>query len=333
VYGAEHPAVDEGMELQVRHLRVICEIAAAGSLNRAASGLGLGQPAISHQLRRIEQLVGGPLFHRDQNGVRPTALGVLVLRRARAIVRTFDELERDFHRQGQHPVGSIRLGWNDSTLAAPLLDGLRGLRPDVPVGTRADASRARLLAQVANRCVDLALVMICGPRGLRLPPGVRSLTLACEPSFVAVAADHPLAAREEIALPDLADEDWIVSSCGDGCRVVFREMCLSHGFDPRITHDADVDTAREQLVAGGYGVGLVQPTRPPRTGLATRPLVGAPMVVRHVLAWREDGPWAGVAMELGALATAAYWRMADENPDYRTWLRRNAPDKVFPARR
>ncbi|WP_433272116.1 LysR family transcriptional regulator [Actinosynnema sp. CS-041913] len=318
------------MELQVRHLRVICEIAAAGSLNRAAGSLGLGQPALSHQLRRIEQLVGGPLFDRDQNGVRPTALGTLVLRRAKAIVSTFDELERDFHRQEEHAADSCRIGWNDSALAAPLLDALRQVRPDVPVCTRADASRTRLLAQVANRCVDLALVMICGPRRLPLPPTVRALKLVCEPSFVAVAEGHPLAGRDEIALADLADENWIVSSCGDGCRVVFREMCLAHGFDPRITHDADVDTARECLVAGGYGVGLVQPTRPARPGLIIRPLVGAPMSVRHVLAWREDGPFADLAAELGALAVNAYRRLAEQSPDYRTWLRHNDTSPARP---
>lgn len=89
-------------------------------------------------------------------------------------------------------------------------------------------------------------------------------------------------------------------------------MCLAHGFDPRITHDADVDTARERLVVGGYGVGLVQPTRPAREGLTIRPLVGTPMSVRHVPAWREDGPCALLVREIGDIAGAAYRRMADK---------------------
>ena len=321
--GRERVAVYEVMEIQVRHLRVICEIAASGSLNRAAAGLGLGQPALSHQLRRIERMVGGPLFHRDQHGVRPTELGALILRRARAIVLTFDELEHDFHRQEPETGESIRIGWNDSAITGSLLGGLRDLRPGEPFRTRADTSRTRLLAQVANRGIDLALIMICGGRGLPVPPEVRTMTLVEEPSFVAIPAEHPLAAEEEIELAELAGEDWIVSSGGDGCRVVFREMCLAHGFDPRITHDADIDTTREDLVSGGYGVGLIQPTRPSADGLAIRPLVGAPMSVRHVLAWREDGRCAPGVPELAASARAGYWRLAGRTAPYRAWLHRH----------
>ncbi|WP_241783507.1 LysR family transcriptional regulator [Amycolatopsis lurida] len=302
---------------------MICEIAASGSLNRAAAGLGLGQPALSHQLRRIERMVGGPLFHRDQHGVRPTELGALILRRARAIVLTFDELEHDFHRQEPETGESIRIGWNDSAITGSLLGGLRDLRPGEPFRTRADTSRTRLLAQVANRGIDLALIMICGGRGLPVPPEVRTMTLVEEPSFVAIPAEHPLAAEEEIELAELAGEDWIVSSGGDGCRVVFREMCLAHGFDPRITHDADIDNTREDLVSGGYGVGLIQPTRPSADGLAIRPLVGAPMSVRHVLAWREDGRCAPGVPELAASARAGYWRLAGRTAPYRAWLHRH----------
>ncbi|ANN14736.1 LysR family transcriptional regulator [Amycolatopsis orientalis] len=311
------------MEIQVRHLRVLCEIASSGSLNRAAAGLGLGQPALSHQLRRIERMVGGALFHRDQHGVRPTELGALILRRARAIVLTFDELDHDFHRQEPAPGEPLRIGWNDSAITGSLLGVLRELRPGEPVRTRADTSRTRLLAQVANRGIDLALIMICGGRGLPVPPEVRTTTLATEPSFVAVPAGHPLAGEEEIELAGLAGEDWIVSSGGDGCRVVFREMCLAHGFDPRITHDVDFDIAREDLVGGGYGVGLVQPTRQAADGLVIRPLAGAPMCVRHVLAWREDGPCAATVQDLATEATAGYWRLAERTAPYRTWLHRH----------
>lgn len=300
---------------------MLCEIDSSGSLNRAAANLGLGQPALSHQLRRIERLVGGVLFHRGQHGVRPTELGVVLLHRARAIVRTFDELEHDFHRQAPEASDSIRVGWNDSVITSSLLGGLRELLPGKPVRTRADASRTRLLAQVANRGIDLALIMICGRRALAVPPEVRTTTLACEPSFVVVPTGHRLADEEEIELAALAGEDWIVSSGGDGCRVVFREMCLAHGFDPRITHDVDVDTVRERLVSGGYGVGLIQPTRPEVDGLEIRPLADSPMCVRHVLAWREDGPCTQGVRELASRATEEYWRMAEGTTPYRTWLR------------
>ncbi|MGM7446191.1 LysR family transcriptional regulator, partial [Streptomyces tunisiensis] len=74
------------MELEVRHLRALCAIADTGSLHRAARQLGVAQPSLSTQLRRIEQELGGALFVRARTGCRPTPLGRLVLSRARPLV-------------------------------------------------------------------------------------------------------------------------------------------------------------------------------------------------------------------------------------------------------
>ncbi|MEV0676131.1 LysR family transcriptional regulator [Actinosynnema sp. NPDC050436] len=304
------------MELQVRHLRVLRAIARAGSLNRAAAELRLAQPALSHQLRRIEQLVGDRLFDRDPKGVRPTRIGELVLARAEAIIPAFDELDRDFRRQPR-TVGDVRVGWNDSALAS---DVFRCVRELVPGGltTRADLSHNRLVAQVANGCVDLALVLICGPRTLTVPGLVRAERVVTEPAFVALPSWHRLAAAAQVDLADLAEEPWIVSSCGDGCRIVFREMCLAHGFVPKIAHD--VDTMRDRLVVGGHGVCLTQPTTPEIPGLAVRPLAGEPMTVQHILLWRTGHPFAERFAEVHAAAVRAYRKLAAEVPGYRRWL-------------
>lgn len=312
------------MELHVRHLRVICSIARAGSLNRAAATLGLAQPALSHQLRRIERLIGGKLFDRDQQGARPTELGMLVLSRARAIVQAFDELERDFRRPTGAtvpvPSQSVRIGWNNSALVPGLLGALQELLSETPIQTRADESRNRLLVQVANRSIDLALVMVCGQRRIPLPPGVRATVLVDEPSFVALPAAHPLAGRDEIDLSELSDAQWIISSCGDGCRVVFREMCQAHGFSPDIAHDVEPGQSWESLVVGGYGVSLVQPTKLETPGLAIRPFVNTPLMVRHLLIWREEGLLKDCADQLSRATAEAYWSMVRTNPLYSKWM-------------
>ncbi|HCU51791.1 MAG TPA: LysR family transcriptional regulator, partial [Micromonosporaceae bacterium] len=74
------------MNLELRHLRVVCAIAETGSVTKAASLLGLAQPALTAQLQRIERTLGGPLFDRDRRGATPTALGELVLARARVVL-------------------------------------------------------------------------------------------------------------------------------------------------------------------------------------------------------------------------------------------------------
>src|SRR3954465_15016978 len=74
------------MNLELRHLKVVCAIAETGSVTKAASQLGLAQPALTAQLQRIERTLGGPLFERDRRGARPTALGELVLARAKVLL-------------------------------------------------------------------------------------------------------------------------------------------------------------------------------------------------------------------------------------------------------
>ncbi len=59
------------MNLELRHLKVVCAIAETGSVTKAASLLGLAQPALTAQLQRIERTLGGPLFERDRRGARP----------------------------------------------------------------------------------------------------------------------------------------------------------------------------------------------------------------------------------------------------------------------
>ncbi|RDI24426.1 DNA-binding transcriptional LysR family regulator [Lentzea flaviverrucosa] len=305
------------MELQVRHLRVLVAIARAGSLNRAAGELRLAQPALSHQLRRIEQLVGERLFDRGPRGVRPTRIGELVLARAAAIIPAFDELDRDFRLQQPSP-GGLRIGWNDSSLVPGLFGCVERLLPGHELTSRADLSHSRLVTQVAGGCVDLAVAMICGPRTLAVPDGVRAERVVVEPSFVALPSRHPLAASPVVELDDLAQEQWIVSSCGDGCRVVFREMCLAHGFTPRIAHD--VDALRHRLVSGEHGVCLVQPTTPEPPGMVIRPLAGDPMKVQHVLLWRADHPLGDRFAAVHLAAVTVYERLVAQNDRYRGWL-------------
>src|SRR5258706_9020114 len=74
------------MDLELRHLRVVCAIADAGSVTKAASALGLAQPALTAQLQRIQRALGGLRFERDRPGARATPLGELVLARARVLL-------------------------------------------------------------------------------------------------------------------------------------------------------------------------------------------------------------------------------------------------------
>ncbi|NED31180.1 LysR family transcriptional regulator, partial [Streptomyces sp. SID8499] len=97
------------MELEVRHLRVLCAIADSGSLHRAARELGMAQPSLSTQLRRIEQMLGGQLFVRARTGCRATPLGHEVLSRARPLVAELAALVTETRAAAARAAGGRRL--------------------------------------------------------------------------------------------------------------------------------------------------------------------------------------------------------------------------------
>ncbi|MEU6383549.1 LysR family transcriptional regulator [Streptomyces bauhiniae] len=315
------------MELEVRHFRVLCAIADAGSLHQAARELGLAQPSLSTQLRRIEKALGGPLFTRGHTGCRVTPLGRLVLSRARPLVGELDALVTEARAAAARASAGPRLRIG-ATASRALPGWLRRLRSRVPAAEpslQMDASANALLRQVADGALELAFVHEVEGSPLRVPPGLRLRVLVeREPQFVSLAADHPAAARSEVRLTELAEDRWMVDSTVDGewdaiCRVL-REA----GIEPDLLH-GDYLTAYS-LAATGEVVTVSQPTAHPRSDLAIRPLHGDPIGVRLLLAARTETDLDRGFEELAD----AYWEVAHQAPAYRDWLERG-PEPGDPA--
>ncbi|MEV7026636.1 LysR family transcriptional regulator, partial [Kitasatospora sp. NPDC093558] len=119
------------MELEFRHLRMIRAIGDAGSVTKAADRLGLAQSALSTQLKRIENALGGRLFERGREGVRPTPLGVLVLERSRVLLPAMRQLQEDAARfaNAARETHGLRVGATHGPLLGALVDRLAAARP------------------------------------------------------------------------------------------------------------------------------------------------------------------------------------------------------------
>lgn len=140
------------MELEVRHLRVVCAIAEAYSLTRAAAALSMTQPGLSTQLRRIESMLGGVLFDRRRAGATPTAFGELVLARAHAVLPGIDALLADTARAARHLASPdrIRVGSVGAPLIGHLVLAIRTLLPRAEVTSRCHYSPVTLLDDLAH---------------------------------------------------------------------------------------------------------------------------------------------------------------------------------------
>ncbi|MFD8518568.1 LysR family transcriptional regulator [Streptomyces capillispiralis] len=311
------------MELEVRHLRALCAIADTGSLHRAARQLGVAQPSLSTQLRRVEEELGGALFVRARTGCRPTPLGRLVLSRARPLVAELRSLvteARDAAAGGRQ----LRIG---STASRALPGWLRRLRRHCQEPTlHMDVSANALLRMVADGQLDVAFVHEVEGFPLRVPEGLRTRVLVeREPQFVSLPADHPAAAHPVVHLSDLAGDRWMIDPAVDGEWDAVRRLLRSSGLNPRVLH-GDYHTAAS-LVAIGEAVTVCQPTSPSRPETAVRRLYGDPLGVRLLLAARTDTELEGVYPDLAE----AYREAARQAPAYREWLESGGPEPPVPA--
>ncbi|MEU0932360.1 MULTISPECIES: LysR family transcriptional regulator [unclassified Embleya] len=279
------------MELEVRHLRALCAIGDTGSLHAAARLLGMTQPSLTAQLRRIENALGAPLFVRDRTGSRPTPLGLTMLHRARPIMAEMSALVIDTQAEAIRTAGPhLRIGGTANRVIADWLRRLRLRLPTTDTYLRVDVSANTLLGMVAAGQLDVAFVHEVEGFPLRVPDGVRGRVLVeREPQFIAMSPDHPAAAETEVKLAELAEDQWMVDPSVDGEWEGLREVLSDAGINPRILH-GDYLTAAS-LVAIGEVVTPCQPTSRPRPDMAVRPLAGDPLTVRLFLAFRtENGP-------------------------------------------
>jgi DNA-binding transcriptional LysR family regulator len=320
------------VELEIRHLRIVCAVAEAGSLTRAAAALRLTQPGLSAQLQRIEAALGARLFTRSATGAVPTPLGEVVLTRARAVLPAMDDLARVTSlaaRTGQ-AVGPVRVGTINSPLIGGVLDAIRRLRPEAEVGSRLQGSPLPLIADLAEGRLEIAVVGDSPGFEITAPAEVLLTPVATEPVFVALPAGHPMAAATVVDLGDVENENWVAPQA-DGDRN--REYCVATlaaaGRTLRTVHEAEGRVVTE-LVRSGHALSLCQPTFPESPGVAVRPIAGNPLWYRHLLAWHAAGPFATdeAAAILLLNAEAAHQAAAERSPAYQRWLAARAAPRV-----
>ncbi|WP_326652507.1 LysR family transcriptional regulator [Streptomyces sp. NBC_01750] len=310
------------MELEVRHLRALCAIADTGSLHKAARQLGMSQPSLTTQLRRIENSLGAELFSRERTGCRPTPLGRAVLSRARPLVAEMAALVVEAKAAAARAGGPrLRIGSTASRALAGWLRRLRERLPGTDLSLHMSVSANVLLRMVAAGQLDVAFVHEVEGCPLLVPDGLAvRVLMEREPQFISMARDHPAAAASVVELADLAGDRWMVDPTVDGEWDGLRRVLGAAGLNPSVLH-GDYLTAAS-LIAVGEAVAPCQPTTGPREDMAIRPLRGDPLGVRLLL-FSRPGACAELYAAVYEELEAAYREAALRVSAYRQWLLRH----------
>jgi DNA-binding transcriptional LysR family regulator len=195
-------------EIELRHLRYFLAVAGTLHFSKAAERLGIAQPPLSQQIKRLEQLLGHRLFDRSTRGVKLTLAGQLLAERARGTIERIQDDLAQVRRLGRGEEGTLTVGFSGSVMFTALPDAIGNYRrkyPKVELRLR-ELSTAAQIASLLDGTLDLAFLRDGDPS-----PGVDIRTLL-EERFVAVLPQsHVLARRRSLRLRDLSKEPFVLS--------------------------------------------------------------------------------------------------------------------------
>lgn len=238
-------------KLEVRHLRLVAEVAAHRSITRAAQRLHLTQSALSHQLRDAEEKLGTPLFRRANRKMALTPAGEKLLDSARRILSDLKNTEDQI--QGfQGPSGTLRLTTECYTCyhwLPPVLEAVQEKFPQVDVRIELDAT-SRPLAALLDGKLDVAIVS-----SKRNDRRIRYELLFEDELMVIVPPGHRLAKQPWIRPGDLAQETLLIYPPRRESTLV--QLLAAEGLDPKSVLEVPLTEAIIEMASAGIGIGFL----------------------------------------------------------------------------
>jgi LysR family transcriptional regulator, low CO2-responsive transcriptional regulator len=237
----------------LRQLKVFEAVARNLSFSRAAEELHLTQPAVSTQVRKLEEHAGLPLFEQLGKKIHLTPAGAQMLQSSRAIIQQFQEVEEAMTQfkgvsGGKLNVTVISAG--DYFFPRLLVEFARrhsGVTLNFGV-----CNREELLGQLAENRTDLA-IMVRPP----LDADTLAEAFAPHPYVVVAAPDHPLAAKKRIPVSRIAREPFIVREKGSDTWNSMEDAFGTHLAQLNIAMEIKSTETIKQAVMAGMGVSFL----------------------------------------------------------------------------
>jgi DNA-binding transcriptional LysR family regulator len=276
---------------ELKQLRVLRAVAAAGSFSAAADELDYTQPAVSRIVAALERELGAALVDRATRPLRLTDAGVALMRHAEQIFAHLAGAEAEIQAITQLDAGTLRVGTFSSAGAAFVVDAVAALRrahPRIEV-TMVEDWPSGLVSGLRDGDLDVAVVFDFPQAGEDIGAGLDLERLLDDPLLLVLPADHRLAARKRVSFRDLVDEDWLLPAFGPdspSLRLINRG-CANAGFEPSVVCRINDCQMTQAMIATGVGISMLPRLMldPVRDGVAIKPLTtGVP--IRRISAAR-----------------------------------------------
>lgn len=240
--------------MEIHQLRYVAAVARAGNFSRAAEQCHVSQPSLSQQILKLEEELGGPLFHRMKREAKLTPQGEAFLRRAVKILAEVDAAKREASDAQNLLRGQLTIGVLPTIapyLLPEVLVAFAEKYPGVEIVVQEDTT-ARLI-KLAQTCeIDFALASRPIPEA-----GMEVKDLFTEELRLALPPGHPLKRKRTVSLDDLENERFIVMKEGHCLGDQVLNFCERRDFKPTINfRSAQLETI-QAMVCSGVGVSLI----------------------------------------------------------------------------
>ena len=273
----------------LRRFQQFIAVAEELHFGRAAQRLGMTQPPLSMQIKRLEEQTGATLFQRSKRRVELTDAGRLLLREARAAIAQAQRAVSLTRRVGRGESGELRVAFistADYSILPAVLGQFRRKYPNVKLVIR-EMTTDMQRQEFARQDLDA---------GFLIPPldedELECELLLSEPLIVALPSHHPLTASDgPLAVAELSDLDF-VSFPRESAPLLHDaliSLCRSAGFAPRIEQIAVQMQTIVSLVSSGLGVAIVPDCmrRLRRDGVTYRQLKPSTPTFHTAIAWNR----------------------------------------------
>ncbi|MFT3688402.1 LysR substrate-binding domain-containing protein [Paenirhodobacter sp.] len=232
-------------------LRAFHHVAIHGGFSRAAEALFLTQPAISDQVRKLEEEYDILLFHRHKKQITLTEAGERLLQITRRLFDSAQQAEELLSEARALRAGTLRIVADSAHHVLHILPRFRETYPGVRVSIRS-GNTEQVAASLYRYDADIGVTTEAhGARDLDV------LHLSATPIVAAVPVGHPLAARGAVDFPDLALWPLVYRESGSKTRRKLEEAARAAGVALSPAIEAEGREAVRELVASGAGIGFV----------------------------------------------------------------------------
>lgn len=235
--------------MDFRTLRYFVEIVEQGSMKRAAESLFVAQPALSQQVKKLEDELGVKLLSRSVRGVVPTEAGRELLARARLILDQVNDARQVIQAGSRDPQGSVVLGLPSSisaVLSVPLVVRMQEALPKVALRV-VEGTSGYVLDWLRTGQLDL-----CVLHGVQRDPGITTTPLFTEELFLIESA-RARRRRRAVRFAELAGMDLILPGRHHGLRAMLDRLALEHGVT--LAPKVEIDAFVQMKTLASLGVG------------------------------------------------------------------------------